>query len=567
MATPTPSSTTTPNPPILALTEQRLADPSVLKQMHQMMDDVVGEDQFSEAHHFVRNLIAYFTKYPDFAKKYPDAHHDYQEMIVNAKFIALPLLGEEMVVDLLAHHYADQFQIEAYDLERKIHGRMLAIILHQERDVLKKRIMQALEKCAQPLTSIRPLYQGQPRESTVANWIRDYNVFVGTGEMVDAVKQTDYLYRSNNARRLSGSERDRLQKLVHLYEKMKRSSLTPEGIEDLIIQEVNDRLILFSEGQFETLTGSSAPIPVGSVQDDAVKSSEAESKFSQLQKKYLALLDQLDPIIEREKVLYDQTRGNVPLVLDALWKGLGASESDTVLASLFILAKSAALDALLSGGEKRFINLLRPYLEKNYDEQVLRNFDEEPIAPAFVVALLHVILRAKLGLSESDSAITAIQLGEMAFQVGGYQYYGMSYGDAETQKFVWHKLALDQRGYLIVSRVQRIACVQKANELPYEEKWSRMLPSVMVTSSAKGKGGRLNEFGREFLNALEREDLKSLVQTSEEVQKRLSGPNILADIRAHAEEVRAGRIPGVESSKAALIAEFVRTIEQLRELQ
>ena len=257
----------------------------------------------------------------------------------------------------------------------------------------------------------------------------------------------------------------------------------------------------------------------------------------------------MDPILDRQKEIFDQTRGRAPLVIDELWKGLAESRSDTVLAALFILAKSGAVDLLLMGKEKRLIQLLRPYLEKNYDERVLRDFDEEPVAPAFIVALLHVILRAKLGLSESESAIYAIQLGEMVFQAGGYHYYGMSYGDSATQTFVWHKLALDPQGHLIVSHVQRVACVQKANELPYEDKWSRMLPSVMVTSSEKGKGGRLNEFGLEFLNALQIEDLKSLAQMNTDLQKKMVNPHLVAGIRAHEEEVRAGRIPGADRGR------------------
>ncbi|MEK7158379.1 MAG: hypothetical protein AAB733_02305, partial [Patescibacteria group bacterium] len=487
---------------------------------------------------------------------------------VIAKFIAIPLLPQEMIIDLLLHHYADQFDIEGIDFEKKIHGRMLGIILHQERDIFKKQILQALERCSQVLTTVRPLYQSQPQEPTVATWIRDYHVFVGTSEPVDAVKQTDYLYRSNNARRLSGTERDRLQKLTHFYEKMKRSSLTPEGIEDLIIQDVNGRLVLFSEGQFETLTGSGVPSSSEfPTRPAAEESTSADPAFSKLQKQYLETLDRMDPILDRQKEIFDQTRGRAPLVIDELWKGLAESRSDTVLAALFILAKSGAVDLLLMGKEKRLIQLLRPYLEKNYDERVLRDFDEEPVAPAFIVALLHVILRAKLGLSESESAIYAIQLGEMAFQAGGYHYYGMSYGDSATQTFVWHKLALDPQGHLIVSHVQRVACVQKANELPYEDKWSRMLPSVMVTSSEKGKGGRLNEFGLEFLNALQIEDLKSLAQMNTDLQKKMVNPHLVAGIRAHEEEVRAGRIPGADRGKAALIEEFAKTLDQLRELQ
>lgn len=85
---------------------------------------------------------------------------------------------------------------------------------------------------------------------TVGNWVKDYNSVLGTG-VIDKLKRTQYLTNGKNIKNLNEKEKKKIRILLDLYERLKLSSLTLEGLEeDIPVDEENMKGII-KRGVFE----------------------------------------------------------------------------------------------------------------------------------------------------------------------------------------------------------------------------------------------------------------------------------------------------------------------------
>ena len=187
----------------------------------------------------------------------------------------------------------------------------------------------------------------------------------------------------------------------------------------------------------------------------------------------------------------------------------------------------------------------------------MEEFRDAPHSPAFMNALLHALLRGKMQLSESDSAIVALQLGEISFATGSYQYYGMTYGDAKRGQFSWHDL-VPAVGHLEISPWQVVSIHKKFFELDPEARWRIIQPGVFVTEDRRGRPHTLHEVGQELLHLLTAEDVEACdAFASNNFRQSMGDEDVLRQIEADADNIAAGKVKGVAPEQAQVLRDLV----------
>ena len=85
------------------------------------------------------------------------------------------------------------------------------------------------------------------------NWIKNYTAKVGMG-MVDSVKFNEYFSKEKEINSLNEKEKEAMKMLLGFYEKLKLSSLTTLGIEDIVLVDTPEFKGQIRDGRLEKQT-------------------------------------------------------------------------------------------------------------------------------------------------------------------------------------------------------------------------------------------------------------------------------------------------------------------------
>lgn len=174
----------------------------------------------------------------------------YQDILIKLKWTALPKMKNKEIIDLFSLKFTGIFEIENYDVWIKLQNKIVNSIFYEERDDFKKEIKNALLKNQEIITSKKIIVSDKLVNPTVANWLKDYNINVGTN-LVNKEKDAQYLTYSDNIKKIDNQdEKNKLKILFNLYQKLKFSSLTMDGIEEDIYIDDSDIKGVLSDGIF-----------------------------------------------------------------------------------------------------------------------------------------------------------------------------------------------------------------------------------------------------------------------------------------------------------------------------
>ncbi|MDP3971264.1 MAG: hypothetical protein Q8P90_06285 [bacterium] len=192
----------------------------------------------------------FFTQWyeinPDFTETFPDRAEELNTRLIESRWIALPAMPEDKVIDLFKNHLNILFLlqkrhdiiIEGFDLAKdtlteKLRGRLLNIPVFNLRDKFKKLVITALST-NEELITVAPFYLGiKEAQPTAKNWFSEYIEFMG-GEEFKNVKQKAFYSKNENYLKLTDEEQKRLQMLFDVYEQLKISSWKETGIEETV---------------------------------------------------------------------------------------------------------------------------------------------------------------------------------------------------------------------------------------------------------------------------------------------------------------------------------------------
>lgn len=410
-----------------------LNNPKVLEAIKWHSGQAILFDLPLKAHQIVLSLSRFLVAAP---VERAEMESEYQKVLNQMKFIALPFLKEADILELIQYNLALIFEMPDYDLLGKMKTKLMTIPVFEERDTLKKKIKEVVLLNDQILTDEILLSEGKKIKGTVKNWLTDYNRTMGF-EKVSALKLSEYLINVPNTKTLSEKSRKKLEYLLKFYERLKYSSLELEGIEELVIFNVEGELDVYEDGRIER---------IGRKEKDILKqleSLEAVGEIkTEIEARYKGFEREAKEVEEERVKILKITAGDFRKLANELLKiitvapGKAPNKIKTE-AILSVLAEKGRLENLLE--EKKINEMMVAYFREKGRASDLEGFKVNPKAPQYVSAFLQHILKDKVGMSEDESGRLGMQLFNLLKKSGkDDKYKGLVYFDLEKKEFSWY---------------------------------------------------------------------------------------------------------------------------------
>jgi len=232
--------------------EEQLKRKDFLAKIKERADKLISEYNSRESYDLSKNLEQSLKEIVDFKKKYYDLYGQYWEIIIKLRWLGLPIMTElkKEILDMFKYHFAEIFNIPEFDVLAKLEEVLLGTTVLDDRDKFKKQLSQILLDNQEKLTKKKIIINNQEEHPTVANWLKNYNRILGTGK-VDNIKRTQYLTNNKNIVGLTEEDKNKVRILFNLYEKLKLSSQTLEGLEDDIPIDEDYAKGTIKQGVFE----------------------------------------------------------------------------------------------------------------------------------------------------------------------------------------------------------------------------------------------------------------------------------------------------------------------------
>ena len=225
----------------------KLMSQGFIERLKNDIDFIIETDDQKKAYDLVVGIYGVMKKYRAEFRTNPGIAKQYNQILVKAKFIALPLLDNKDVLDLFVNYFNWFFRLEDYDVLKKFKYKLINIEVYEDRDRFKEEIKKAMLESNLGISKTTQL-------RTMKEWLNDYNVKLGI-KKVDVLKKRQYL---TDLKSISGINKEVFKKLYilfELYEKLKLSSLSPQGYEEDVPISLNNKLYIYKQGRLELISG------------------------------------------------------------------------------------------------------------------------------------------------------------------------------------------------------------------------------------------------------------------------------------------------------------------------
>ena len=171
----------------------------------------------------------------------------YRKIIARLKFILLISVSEDDLFELFRDFLKIGLEMNHIDIVDHLKKR-ISFVFIDERKKLKNKIKKILEVNNEVLTKKKLVINDNISMPTTANWLKDYMVYAGS-RVVESVKRVQYLTTSDNVKKAGGKEREKIKKLIELYEYLKLSPFDLDGNEDNLAILKDGKITVFSNGR------------------------------------------------------------------------------------------------------------------------------------------------------------------------------------------------------------------------------------------------------------------------------------------------------------------------------
>lgn len=380
-----------------------LLDKQNLEALKNEAEDVILSDDSRRAFIFVRNFSEIINSAEgEDLKANPKILAEYQKIVDRLMPVAIPSLRQEEIVVLFKEKLLEIFKEERIDLAEKLQARLVAIPSFSTRDEWRAKLRDALSGNASLLGEQKIELEGRPVAQSVGNWIKRYEKALGPLPITQ-LQFNQFVVNDPEVKKLGEENKVYLRKLLRLYEYLKLSSQTAEGLEDPVIFDIGGKLKVLKRGELEDIqieaklkqvideVFSIFPDKEYPVGEDAGQESDtaAEPAFD------------FGEIKESSQSIFQQTGGEAQQLSSLLAESLAEGNRERGLAIIILLAQLRILDDLLA--DERFMSLVREDLKKSGQGDKVDELRLSPGAPHFVARFLKVVLQDKLGLAEADA--------------------------------------------------------------------------------------------------------------------------------------------------------------------
>ena len=254
----TSKNTTTNNLAVNSSIINRIFDDDYLKSLDYVFNVIIERNDVKSAEVLLKVLTeALAARKRELAAR-KEIDDFYKKVIIKLRFIALPLLDDKDIIDLLGNYFTWQFGLPDYDIQEKLSGKLINTLILEDRDKLKAGLKAALLANQEVITR-------KVEIKTIAGWLKNYISKLGLGK-ADNLARTQYFIDLTKIKGMDDHYASRLKILFNFYESLKLSSSAPEGFDEAVPIMINGKLSIFRHGALE---------PVGKI---AVKKKAVETK-------------------------------------------------------------------------------------------------------------------------------------------------------------------------------------------------------------------------------------------------------------------------------------------------
>jgi hypothetical protein len=157
---------------------------------------------------------------------------EYLDILYKLRWVALPRLDDNGVVDLFAKHFNLMFEFENYSLKDKFKSKLINDIILDDRDKYKDKIKKVLLDNQERISRQKIIVNENILSPTTSSWLKDYNIYMGSANFINNEKRIEYLSYSENVKKLNKKEKEKIRILLEFYDILKLSSFSKEGFEE-----------------------------------------------------------------------------------------------------------------------------------------------------------------------------------------------------------------------------------------------------------------------------------------------------------------------------------------------
>lgn len=196
----------------------------------------------------IDKVLAFFpnwhSAWPDFRVQHPEQTKEIDQLLIFAQWSTLSKRTNSELIDLFKLHVNDLFLMHSVldfsdDIDELkeilrfgLRDYLLTMKQFDERDTVKKQLLDTLMQNEEVITSAEFFRGIKAAQPTTKNWFSEYVEFIG--ETHSQFMQSRFLKRNENAKRLTSTDRHQVEMLIMVYERLRVSSSSPVGMEEVI---------------------------------------------------------------------------------------------------------------------------------------------------------------------------------------------------------------------------------------------------------------------------------------------------------------------------------------------
>ncbi len=400
----------------------------------------------------------------------------YSDIVWKCRWVALPWYNETEILDMFRERFLITSEIPDFNLVNKLKHKLVSLVKYEDRDKLKKSIIDALRENNEILTEESVTKDGKELPGSIRNWLQDSVIELGTKPVI-TVDLSNYLVNKPNTKNISTESREKLRALLAFIEQMKISSLSVQGTESTIpvddveiIGSITNGVFKRHNDEYQNIRDDLASIETGLVSTDVranqgvtlpsfeIRSEEKKaipaeqislnnSKVKHLQAKdlikiYSANAEEQRAIYEEEKNILQQVGAGSLNIWSELEDSITQKNRSRLIAYLIVIAKTKDLFKVIASDRK-----FREYLINRYGTEAADQHEKQPEDPLFYSLWLQYILRERIQMLESDSARIGTKLANLA----GRKYLKTAYIDSVSGSFKWVPVKKEKGRLILVS--------------------------------------------------------------------------------------------------------------------
>ncbi len=431
----------------------------IIEKIKKAFDKVLFYDYWQEAYTLVRKLEPMLLETPERIPQ--DFRDELKELIIKGKWISLPTLKDNEVIELFKNYFTKQFELidGEFDVWTKLRAKLVSMPLYEDRDVLRKKVKNVLLNNEELITSKGPLNdEDEILPATIKNWLIDYIKTLGNEEK-NPVMINNYIIKHNIISKLSEKEQSNLKKLFNFYEIVKISSLDPKGYEEEI-SVVHDEWGpgIMVAGKFVPKKSSDDMKEYIALADEVIEKNKnndsrnkeindkktnkiitekytknediLQNKFDQFLNNWLMveIMKEIKEIEQAESYKMEKMRTQ-------FYHAVNHHNINKALANLFSIAEHGDIrDAFAN--DKRYQNFWGNYVEKN--NLGITDFRKNPAQVKYLAMFFKYIMIERLKLDEEQAVMLGTVLANLCRQSAETEYQQIAYGDMEDGEFKWN---------------------------------------------------------------------------------------------------------------------------------